>query len=57
MKEFKKKDFEGLKREEKMRMTQRGSYIIDDIDNGKLENLIVKHMAKHFKLDKEKLIE
>lgn len=50
------KEFNGKKREETLRMTERGLYIVDDINNGKLEDLIIKHMAKHFKLDKEKLI-
>lgn len=55
MKFFTDPEFNGHTREIKMRMTQRGSYIINDIDDKKLEELVIKEMAKHFKLDQKLL--
>lgn len=35
----------------------RASYIIEDIETGTLSNLIIKKTAKHFKVDKELLLD
>lgn len=41
-------DYSGI-----IRDIPRASYIIDDIDNGSLADLIIKKTAKHFRVDKE----
>lgn len=46
-----------LRFDETVRDIPRASYIIDDIDNGSLETLIMKKLAKHFKVDKDYLID